>query len=232
MRGIVAVLAIGLLLVPSFAMAQVSVSASAASCVAPAANLKVEATIDGPVEFARVLFRAEGTTCDTREYFVEMRRGEGNRWWAILPPVADGVQNVAYRIWVQSPNDARHVGALNTVPVLASCAAPAWSQAEQAAAANMAVGLTDDDQNVHPCGFNCNGVGRTIMVDGRMMPNETCRAAMLAAGTAIPAATTGTIMGMSPGTAFLVGGAALAAAAIIIDQNQDDDEPVSPSRPN
>ncbi len=78
-RKVIALVSVASMILPGLAFAQapsVNVT-SPASCVAPQGTYKVTADIPGDVATARVLFRAEGTTCPRSEYYVDMRRGEG-----------------------------------------------------------------------------------------------------------------------------------------------------------
>lgn len=247
-RKVVACVSVASMILPGLALAQapsVTVT-SPASCVAPQGTYKVTANIPGDVAMARVLFRAEGTTCPTSEYYVEMRRGENGNFWALLPVVAQGTGKISYRVWARSANGAQRVTEVKTVNVDASCAIPSWSADEQKFAQNIAIGLTNGAQNAEPCGFLCNGVARVINADGTMVANQACAAtlaAAAAAGTtagvgaaaaggsaAATIAGAGLLAGMGAGAGVLLG-LGLVAGAVAIDESGDDDKPVSPARP-
>ena len=253
LRRYISLLCVGLIMMPALAMAQMpSISVtSAASCVIPQGSTRVTAMIDSsePLSFARVLFRAEGTTCPETEYFVEMRRGDGNNWWAVLPVVATGTKTVAYRIWARNIVGAEQLSPVTRVAVQGNCAVPTWSEAEQRYAGGIVLGLTREGQSEEPCGFLCNGIGTMITVDGRMVPNSSCRA-LLAAGTlaavgaggaaaatGATAAAIGAGVGVAAGLgtgAALLGAAGLIAGAALFESQQDDDDddtPISPARP-
>ncbi len=140
---------------------------------------------------ARVLFRAEETTCPRSEYYVDMRRGADGNFWALLPVVAQGTNRLSYRVWARGKDGAERVTEVKAVKADAACAIPSWTPEEQAFAQNMAIGLTRDDQNVEPCGFLSNGVARVITADGRMIANQACAATLAAAAAAGTAAGVG-----------------------------------------
>ncbi len=249
LRRYISLLCVGLIMMPALAMAQMpSISVtSAASCVIPQGSTRVTATIDSaePLSFARVLFRAEGTTCPDSEYFVEMRRGEGNNWWAVLPVVASGTKTVAYRIWARNIVGGEQLSPVTRVAVQGNCAVPTWSEAEQRYAGGIVIGMTREDQDEEPCGFLCNGIGTMITVDGRMVPNGSCRAILAAgtlaavgaggaaAATGATAVAIGTAAGIGAGAGILGALGLIAGAALIESQDDDDDDdaPISPARP-
>ncbi|MGH9459359.1 MAG: hypothetical protein ACRD2J_17115 [Thermoanaerobaculia bacterium] len=244
-RRVTSLVCIALLGVPTLAMAQmpsVTVTTSAA-CVAPAGNLRVTANLDAEdVALARVLFRAENDTCCTRpEYFVNMRRGAGNSWWAILPAPEPGVNQVSYRVWVKESDGDERVSERRLVAVEGTCAVPTFTEAERTYAQNLIVGLTDDTQAMDPCGFECTGVVRAITAEGTMVVNQACGAVagrlpagaggtIAGVGVAGAAAAGATIAGVGLGTAALLGAAALAGAAVVLGDGEDA-QPISPARP-
>ncbi len=140
---------------------------SPAACVAPQGTYKVTANIPGDVAMARVLFRAEGMTCPTSEYYVDMRRGDGGNFWALLPVVANGTSKISYRVWARGNDGAERVTEVKIVNVDAACAVPTWTPEEKKFAQNIAIGLTRPEQNMEPCGFLCNGVARVITAGGK-----------------------------------------------------------------
>lgn len=240
LRKSIATIAIISVLTPALAFAQApAITVQGPSCAAPASNVKVVAAIDtaDSLEFARVLFRAEGTTCDRYEYWVEMVPGTGNNWWALLPVIDQGVERFTYRVWAKTRDGLQRISDARTVPVQAACTVPAWNEQELRYASNIVIGKTDETQADAPCGFLCNGIGHVVSPAGLLGANEACRAALIAAGLPVPtgvaagtAASAGTI-GMAMPLAFILGAAGMVAFANDRNDDKDDFDPVSPARP-
>lgn len=248
LRKVVALVSVASMILPGLAFAQapsITVT-SPATCVAPQGTYKVTANIPGDVAMARVLFRAEGTTCPASEYYVDMRRGDGGNFWALLPVVANGTSKLSYRVWARRANGAERVTEVKMVNVDAACAIPSWSAEEQKFAQNIAIGLTQNGQNMEPCGFLCNGIARVITADGTLTANNACAATLAAAAAAGTAAGVGAaaaggsaaatvagagvLAGMGAGAGALLG-LGLVAGAVAVEQSGDENKPVSPARP-
>lgn len=146
------------------------------------------------VSAARVYFNAEGKK---PEYYLEMVRGDGGFYWAMLPVPKPETKNVQYRIVFSDgagrPSETRSV----TVPVKGSVKEPP-SETEMRYARNLVIGVTDANAPLMPEGFECIGIVSSINVRGELKPNEVCRTVVIpaalwvAAGTA--AATAGVII--------------------------------------
>ncbi len=151
------------------------------------------------VSAARVYFNAEGKK---PEYYLEMVRGDGGFFWAMLPVPRSETKNVQYRIVFSDGEGRSSQTRPETVPVKGSAKEPP-SEAEMRYARNLVIGVTDANAPLMPEGFECIGVVSSINVRGELKPNEVCRTVVIpaalwvAAGTA--AATAGVILLADPG---------------------------------
>ena len=151
------------------------------------------------VSAARVYFNAEGKK---PEYYLEMVRGDGGFFWAMLPVPKSETKNVQYRIVFSDGEGRPSQAGPETVPVKGSAEKPP-SEAEMRYARNLVIGVTDANAPLMPEGFECIGVVSSINVRGELKPNEVCRTVVIpaalwvAAGTA--AATAGVILLSDPG---------------------------------
>ena len=203
-------------------------------CEAPGVNPRVTTHLSGPLHSPRVYFRS-GTTGP--EYYVEMQKGSGDLWWAVLPAIATSTSAITYRVAAQDANNKWVSGASVTVNSTATCPTTSMTSTDKAAADNIVLGLTSAGESATPVGFLCQGVKSIITADGQLRPAEECRMALAKAGAAAgtvaatTAGTTATVGGMSAATlAALAIGGAVAGYAIYHNTNKSNNN-VSPSRP-
>lgn len=188
---------LGLLLLSQALRAAPLVVSSVPPTAIPAeGNVRITASVPpgSTVSAARVYFNAEGKK---PEYYLEMVRGDGGFFWAMLPVPKPETKNVLYRIVFSDgagrPSETRSV----TVPVKGSVKEPP-SETEMRYARNLVIGVTDANAPLMPEGFECIGIVSSINVRGELKPNEVCRTVVIpaalwvAAGTA--AATAGVII--------------------------------------
>ncbi len=183
----------------------------ALTCVPAAANARIGAVITSGAQItsARVYFRAvERTT----EYYLQMRRGEGNAYWAVLPIPEGYTKAVQYRIVVRD-GDGMDAATDPVVARTGSCSAYLVDE-EKRYANNLVVGLTNDMQPSIPEGFKCTGVVSKITTNGELRSNDECNK--------VPAA-----LWIAGGAAALLGGGAI----IVNNTGGGGGAPVSSSRP-
>jgi hypothetical protein len=157
------------------------------------------------------------------DYFIEMRRGAGNRFFAIFPWVDTKVtRGVTYRIVVKSGDGRESSTEQVLVPVTNACSV-SLSEEEKKYASNLVVGVTKSGQPLAPDGFLCKDIVSVITVNGEMKSAEDCRK-VLAAGAA-GGSSTGLIIG--------AGVVAAVGAGFIISNNHGGggQPPVSSAHP-
>jgi hypothetical protein len=165
------------------------------------------------------------------DYFVEMRRGAGGRFFAVLPWADTAVtKGVTYRIVVKSADGRETSTAQVDVPVSGNCPV-SLSGDEKKYASHLVLGLTIAGQPFVPEGFKCNGIDSVITDKGEMKSNEECRKVLAAlqagAGTSVAAA--GAPTGLIIGAGVVALG--VAGAVIISNNNGGSNPPVSSARP-
>lgn len=196
----------------SSALAEIRVTHQALSGIPKGGNARIAASVppDTTVSSARVYFNAEGKA---PEYYLEMVRGEGGAFWAVLPIPKSQTKKAEYRLVFRDAEGKETVLPRVTVPVDSS--KPSLSDAELRYAKNLVIGVTDPKVELLPDGWECYGVVSSINVQGELKPNELCRM------TVIPPA-----LWVGAGTA------AAAVGAVVVSSSDDGPkQPVSPSRP-
>ncbi|HVT03954.1 MAG TPA: hypothetical protein VHL58_11345 [Thermoanaerobaculia bacterium] len=185
----------------------------------------------------RVYFRAPD---QTSEYYIEMMKGTGDDYWAILPATADATSAVVYRVAARDSKGAETSTDSTTVPVTGACAGAELSPGEISYASNMALGLTSDSQSAVPGGFRCAGIQSQISSTGEVLkPNENCRQILLANADEacdkqrrpIVAASTAAVSPAEAAGLVAAGAAAAAGGAVVYQNNRGSEKPVSSLRP-
>ena len=176
----------------------------------PRQNTRVAATLTlgGPVASARAYFRyLDGK--DTPFSYIELRHGEGDLFWGVLPKAEESTRSVEYRLQATDADGKEYSTDLVKVPVTRDCSVP-LNDAETRYANNLVIGQTDTKQDeARPDGFLCDGIVSKITPDGVLLPAEPCpRAPILLLGAAAAAGLAGTV--------------------VVVGRP---DHPVSPSRP-
>jgi hypothetical protein len=175
-----------------------------------------------PIAWVRVYFNSNAYKDD---YFVEMRRGAGNRFFGVLPFVDRTItKGVTYRMVVKSPEGIEFSTERANVPVSGNCPV-LLSDDEKKNASNLVVGATKSGQPLAPPdGFLCKNIVSVITFNGEMKPAEECRK-LLAAGAAGGGIPTGVYL--AAGAAMGIGG------GFIIANNTGGggNPPVSSARP-
>ena len=158
--------------VPLWAASSANVGHEPLGCVPARGNARVVATFKLPdsVTSARVYFRRDG---QTSEYFLEMRRGDLDRYWALLPPPEEAGGFVAYRVVGRDGNGNSASTPLIKAPVSTSCAF-SLSEEERRAARNIVLGLTAAGQTQNPTGFGCEGIVGQISPLGELRNVTPC----------------------------------------------------------
>jgi hypothetical protein len=180
------------------------------------ARIETVATASSPastVASCRTYFRASGSGAF---YFLEMKRGDAGRYWAVLPIPSEGTKAVEFKVVAKDSAGQESSTAVVSVPVADVSAS--LSAEEAKAASNLIVGLTEAGQTGVPVGFRCDGIVNVIATSGELRPNDECRKAAA---------------GGIPTLAWVGAGAGVVAAgALIINNNSGGGgKPVSPSRP-
>ncbi len=144
------------------------------TCVPARASARVVASIKLPdsLTSARVYFRQEG---QASEYFLEMRRGDLDRYWAVLPAADSAEGFVVYRI-VARDGSGNSVSTPSARAAISSTCAVSLSAEELRAARNIVLGLTAVDQNQNPAGFGCEGIVAMISPSGEFRSVTPCAA--------------------------------------------------------
>lgn len=145
-------------------------------------NARVVATFKLPdsVIFARVYFRREGQASD---YFLEMRRGDVDRYWAVLPCVEEAGGAVVYRIVGRDRSGNSATTPSIKAAVSSSCAVN-LSEEEHRVAQNIVLGLTVPGQTQNPIGFCCQGIVGRISLSGELRNVTPCGGVGVAGGKA------------------------------------------------
>ena len=185
-------------------------------------NARIEASVASAstIVSVRITFHASGVPGD---YFLEMRRGDEGRYWAVLPAIAPETKSVEYRIVAREVDGLEGMTPVVEVPVRP--VPVSLSVEDRKYAANLVLGLTLPAQSNVPRGFLCEGVVSVITVAGDLKPNDECRKSLAAAAAA---ASRGV-----PIEAIVGGAAAAVAGGVIIANTRGGGSapPVSSSRP-
>ena len=134
------------------------------TCIPVDASARVSAgmTASEAVSSARVYFRPEGVASD---YFVEMRRANGDTWVGFLPSAASPETVVAYRIVVKDAEGRAQWTAPVRVQASATCPVR-MSDEDRRMSKNLVLGLTTAGQPVVPAGFTAMGIVARISPEG------------------------------------------------------------------
>ena len=149
-------------------------------CAAPGVNPRVTTHMTAPLKSPRVYFRADNGP----EYYVDLFKGVGDDYWAIMPAVASSTKSISYRIAAQSDSGNWINGTEMKIGVTSACPQNSMTSQEQVASDNIILGLTDPSESAMPNGFSCKGVKSVIAWNGQMRPAEECRAAVAAGAPA------------------------------------------------
>jgi hypothetical protein len=226
LRRIVAVLLVASLMVAPLAIADQGRPAVPKICAAPGVNPRLIAHIPN-VQSARMYFNAEPSG---PEYYVDMHRGAGDTWWAILPLVEVSTKAITYRAAVPDGNKGWSRGPAVTVATTTACPPTQMTAAEVEAANNIVIGLTNPGESPVPVGFLCRGIKAVVDANGQLRPADECRTLLASGAAGAAGATAAASSGIHAAViaAAAVGGAALGYAA---GHNNKNNNPVSPSRP-
>ncbi len=233
----------------ALAQGSLTVTHEAPECMsALCGRTPINASVSGPSAPAsvRVYYRAGSEGPD---YYVEMMKGEGDGYIAVLPSALRDTISVTYRIVAVADDGSITSTAPMTLPVTSDCQLPTLTEDELNFAMNTIVGLTDASQTGAPEGFSCAGLVEVVGVDQTMGPNSACEEVRLAKTDAcfspagapmIANAAAGSESKVAAGlfgtgiggkTAAILGGAIVAGAVIIENNSDNNREPVSRARP-
>ena len=202
-------------------------------CAAPGVNPRVSTHLSAPLKSPRVYFRAGDTG---PEYYVDLFKGAGDEYWAIMPAVDSATKSITYRIAAQDANGNWVNGAPMHIGVSPTCPANPMSSTEQVASDNIILGLTDASESALPAGFSCKGIKSVIASNGQMRPAEECRVAMAKVGAPVKGATGAA--GATAAAAHGMTAAQLAALGLVVagasyaaGKHQGENKSTSPARP-
>jgi hypothetical protein len=203
----IAVLLIGSVSPAAFAAEPPKITHATEACVPAEGNVRVSVivTSSSSVISARVYFHS--TAKKSGDYYLELRQGENNVYWAILPYPVTETSSVQYRIVVKNADGLETSTEPYTVPTATACTLTLTGD-ETRYANNLVIGLTSDSQPAVPDGFKCKGIVSKITASGEMKPSEECRQVAAGAGA-------GVVVPIAPwivGTAALVAGGATIAS--------------------
>jgi hypothetical protein len=201
----------------------VRISHQKATCIPSEAQTRLlcDVTPSTSIASVRVRFHSDAYKDD---YFVEMRRGAGDSFFAVLPRADTAVtKGVTYRIVVKAGDGTETTTEQANVPVSGNCPV-SLSDDEKRYASNLVVGLTASAQPSVPQGFRCEGIVSEITFNGELKSHEDCRK-LLAAGATGDRVRTGVYI--AAGAAVALGG------GLIISNNRrrGGETPVSSARP-
>lgn len=142
------------------------------ACVSPAGNARLSARVtpasaNAPVASVRVYFHAGGEA--PADYFLEMRPGSGDLFWAVLPRIRETTSGVVYRVLARDAAGQEAATHSLTVPAGSGCPTPNLDPDEKKYAANLVLGLTADAQSTPPPGFLCDGIISVIRPNGQLV---------------------------------------------------------------
>jgi hypothetical protein len=236
-RNVVSALGI-LLLSASAALAQdrPTIEQQPLTCIPThCGRARVVATVHSTAapRFVRVYFRAAD---QPGEYYVEMKKGAGDTYWAVFPAVADSTSGVSYRVVARDEKGAESSTEAISVPTTSGCAGASLTAEENGYASNVALGLTTADASPVPAGFRCAGIVSQVSATGEVVsPNENCRQVVMANADESCVTRRPKVAVYTPAQAavFAAGGAALAVAggAATYKHNQGSQKPISTARP-
>lgn len=164
------------------------------ACVPAGGNARLVAEVQAPdaPTSMRVYFRASSGVDD---YYVEMRRGDGGRYWALLPVPSANDAAVLYRIQAKDTDGKAFKTDTRRVLVSMACPAPQLSGDEKKYGRNLIVGLTTAQQTEVPVGFSCAGIVGRISASGELKSVPGCGAGVMLAGGSTGQGNVGTATG-------------------------------------
>ena len=203
-------------------------------CAAPGVNPRVTTHMTAPLKSPRVYFHADD---NGPEYYVDLFKGTGDEYWAIMPAVDASTKTISYRIAAQDANGNWVNGKETKINVSSACPQTSMSSPEQVASDNIILGLTAAGESPIPTGFSCKGVKSVIDANGQMRPADECRTAIAKAAGApgkvagAAGATAVAAHGMTAAELAALGLGAVVVGGAIYKNNQGNNKSVSPSRP-
>ncbi|MGA7616774.1 MAG: hypothetical protein WBX15_16490 [Thermoanaerobaculia bacterium] len=155
----------------SLLAAEPQVAVNPLTCIRAGDHQLVTAHITGtsPIISARVVFHASDAS-DCKWSYVQMRHGDGDGWWAVLPISLAGTPSVQYRVTATDQSGAQTSTDVMNAAVTRACTAPALTDEQARVAQNLVVGWTDGDQHQVPCGFSCKDIVAALTPSGEMHP--------------------------------------------------------------
>jgi len=169
--GVLILLALAVLLAPTFRVEGSAISHSPVACMALGDHSVVRAELAPGLSATsvRVYFRAARSKDD---FFVEMRRGEGSKYQAVLPAPLDEGETVRYSIAVRTGSEQVLRTPEYSARVSSGCPAN-LNEAERKGSRNIVVGLTRD-QGDFLSGFSCKGIVAKISAAGELSSLYGC----------------------------------------------------------
>ena len=170
--GVFTLLALTILVVPTLGIAGSEISHSPVACMALGDHPVVRAELAPGMSATsvRVYFHAARSS---DEYFVEMRRGEGSKYQAVLPAPLDEGEAVRYSIVARRGSEQILRTQEYSARVSSGCTAN-LNDAERKASKNIVLGLTRGEQGDFLSGFSCKGIVAKISAAGELSSLYGC----------------------------------------------------------
>ena len=202
------------------------------ACMTPVLAPEVEAGVTPEADYEKgyVYFRAAGT----EDYYYAKMDGPPATLAAILPRPLPETRAVDYFLRAYDLREASKRKGDWTPPVVPGTTCKSKGKVVGASGAGLTIGLTRENQQPYPPGFNKKDIAKIILVSGAIVAiAEALKSAGASSGggSTAGAGGAGSAGGLSTGV-IVAGGAALAGAAIAVAASQNSDDPTRTPTPN
>ena len=211
--------------------APIEISHDPLACMTPVLAPEVDAGVTPEADYEKgyVYFRAAGT----EDYYYSKMDGPPATLAAILPRPLPETRAVDYFLRAYDLREASKRKGDWTPPVVPGTTCQSKGRVVGAAGAGLTIGLTRENQQPYPPGFNKKDIAKIILVSGAIVTiAEALKSAGASSsgGTSAGAGTAGAGGGLSTGV-IVAGAAALAGGAIAVAASQNDDNPTRTPTP-
>ncbi len=199
------------------------------ACMTPVLAPEVDAGVTPEADYEKgyVYFRAAGT----EDYYYSKMDGPPATLAAILPRPLPETRAVDYFLRAYDLREASKRKGDWTPPVVPGTTCQSKGRVVGAAGAGLTIGLTRENQQPYPPGFNKKDIAKIILVSGAIVTiAEALKSAGASSSGGTSAGTAGAGGGLSTGV-IVAGAAALAGGAIAVAASQNDDDPTRTPTP-
>jgi len=201
------------------------------ACMTPVLAPEVEAGVTPEADYEKgyVYFRAAGT----EDYYYTKMDGPPATLAAILPRPLPETRAVDYFLRAYDLREASKRKGDWTPPVVPGTTCKSKGKVVAASGAGLTIGLTRENQQPYPPGFNKKDIAKIILVSGAIVAiAEALKGAGASSGggSTAGAGGAGSAGGLSTGV-IVAGGAALAGAAVAVAASQNKDDPTRTPTP-